>query len=66
MSFKLWEFDGKKVEIRFVDGDVLTGKAFDFNYREDNISGNDSISIKSAKGTFDVDESEIISIKEIK
>ncbi|MCU5746660.1 LSM domain protein [Staphylococcus sp. SQ8-PEA] len=66
MSFKLWEFEGKEVEMRLDDGDVLKGTAFDFDDKEDNVSGNDSISIKSTEGTFDIDESRIVSIKEIK
>ncbi|MCU5745811.1 LSM domain protein [Staphylococcus sp. SQ8-PEA] len=66
MSFKLWEFEYKQVEMRLDNGKILKGTAFDFDDKEDNDSGYDSISIKTAGGTFDIDENRIVSIKEIK
>lgn len=47
------------------NGKVLTGKAIDFDDELDNATGYDSIYLKIVRGTFDINEYEIKSIKEI-
>ncbi|WP_373316356.1 LSM domain protein [Staphylococcus marylandisciuri] len=59
---RLWEYEGKQVEVCLNDGTILKGKVIDFDDKEDNVNGNDSILIKTIEGTFDIDESEMKSI----
>lgn len=64
-SLRLWEYEGKEIKMYLRNGKVLTGKAIDFDDELDNATGYDSIYLKIVRGTFDINEYEIKSIKEI-
>lgn len=55
---ELWEFCGKNVKITLLNGQVFTGKAYDFVPEQDNDSGFASISV----GDFELYQNEIAEI----
>lgn len=64
-SMKLWKYEGKEIKIYLRNGEILSGKAIDFDDELDNATGYDSIYLKTDTGSFDINEYEIKSIKEI-
>lgn len=60
-DMELWKYSGKNVRIYLKNGDVLSGKAYDFIPSQDNPSGVASISID----IYEIYENEIKSIEEI-
>ena len=60
---KLWEYDGKKIKVKFKDGDIIEGVAYDYISALDNTgevySGEETICI----GEIEVSESEIAKIE---
>ena len=61
VDMELWRFEGKEVTVRFIDGDIMSGRAIDFSSAEDNANGVDSICI----GNIEIEEPEIASIEAI-
>ncbi|MEB6291620.1 hypothetical protein NGC65_00780 [Staphylococcus xylosus] len=64
-SLRVFEYLGKRVKVILWDGERYMGKVIDFDWGYDNATGYDSIYLKTDTGSFDIDEYEIKSIKEI-
>ena len=59
---ELWKYSGKNVRIYLKNGDVLSGKAYDYIPEWDNLSGVASISID----IYEIYENRIKKIEELK
>ena len=56
---KLYEYEGKKVEIRLKEGETIKGKCLDFTKAINNDPEEDSIDIELDGKVYEIYESEI-------
>ncbi len=59
---KLWTYIGKKVAIELTNGKQFFGKVIDFDDKDDNFDGYDSIEIDTGSISYDISENKIKTI----